>query len=250
MAGSCNPPLNFVANGPPGQLPIAPLDPTPPSFGNSPTFSDTACTLLGADLCSAMDPLSSIDELPDVLTAVDGLTAAADSNLDAILLELDTLLGQQPINDAFDAFSGAQPGATSLLGDVESTAVPALGQVPMVLPDGKATITFGGPPEQGGVAHAGGAQYTLHLPILPVTRGIHGARPLNLTGPNPPFVSFTGMQVETQADGSQAWVALVAINPAAAGQFSGVLYYAVDVTITGISGTLQRTFPFEVVIEP
>jgi hypothetical protein len=250
MANTCNPPLQFVANGPAGSAFPPPLDPTPPSFTPSPTFSAQACDLLGSELCSAMDPLESIDLLPDVLTAVDGLTAAADANLDAILLELDTVLGQQPINDAFDSFSGAQPGATSLLGDVENTAVPAIGQVPMVLPDGQATITFGGSPATGGVPTAGSAQYVLHLPLLGVNPGIHSLTVNNFSGPNPPFGGVQPTPAQEVVNGKLMYVALVTVNPAVAGTFTGTVYYLVNVTISGITGTLQRQLPFQVVVEP
>jgi hypothetical protein len=122
----------------------------------------------------------------------------------------------------------------------------------MVLPNGGATITFGGPPETGGVAHAGGAPYTLHLPVIVHSAASRNARALALVGPNPPFVGVetgTGpLSVETLASGQTWWVAHIRINPAHAGNFQAGLSYQVDVTIAGISGTLQRTLPFEVVI--
>lgn len=198
-----------------------------------------------------MDPLSALDELPTLADVVDGFTAAGDANLDAILLELDQL-GHEQVSQAFDDFAGAQPGATSLVGGVEGVAVPSLGVVPMVLPNGQATITFGGAPGAGGVPTAGSPQYTLHLQVLGVNPGVHQVRALSLVGPDPPFLGVqTGLgplAVETGADGKQYWVALVGINPAVAGQFTATLYYAADVTLTGSSGTVQRTLPFEVVV--
>lgn len=250
---ACNPPLNFVDNGAPGSAFPPPLDPTPPTINNSPTFTDTASSILD-DLATDADGFdSAVSDASALVEAIDVLAAASDSQLALILEELDSVVGQQPINDALDAFDGAQPGATALLGDVSGIATPALGQVPMVLPNGAATITFGGPPEQGGPATAGAAPYTLHLRVLRAGPGGIPPRALELTGPNPPFVGVeTGlgpMLRETESDGSTWWVAPVLINPTQAGQYTAVLYYALDATIAGISGTFQRTLPFEVVVE-
>ena len=130
----CSPPLNFVQNGAAGSAFPPPLDPTPPQFGPpSPTFEESACSLLGQDLCGGMDPISAIDELSALVDSIDALTSAADANLDAILLELDQL-GQDQVSKAFDDFAGAQPGAEQLVAGVTGLALPALGTVPLTLP--------------------------------------------------------------------------------------------------------------------
>ena len=249
----CAPALNFVANGPAGSLPITPLDPNDvPTIPNSPTFSQTACGLLG-DLCTAMDTISAVDDLAALADSIDALALASDSQLTLILEELDSVVGTSDAEQAYSDFAGAQPGATSLLGGVSGIPLPAVGAVPMTLPNGQATITFGGPPEQGGPAVAGSAAYTLHLPVLRAGPGVRGVSAQALAGPNPPFVGVetgTGpMSVETLADGTRWWVARVLINPASAGQFTATLYYAADATLAGLSGVFQRALPFEVVVE-
>lgn len=245
----CNPPLQFVSNGAAGSAFPPPLDPTPPQFGPpSPTFEESTCSLLGADLCAGMDPISAIDELDGLVNAIDALTTAADSQLDAILLELDQL-GQDKVDQAFDDFSGAQPGAESLLGGVESIAVPQLTSLSMLQPDGGATVVLGGPPEQGGVAHAGGAPYTYHLRLLAVGGGIHNVAANGGSGANPPFAGFGPVVEETGTDGKQYWVYHVQINPQQKGTYTAQAQYLVNLTITGVSGTIQRTTTFQVVIE-
>lgn len=248
----CHPPLNFVANGSSGSAFPPPLDPSDvPLNTQQPTFSQVACETLVSE-CDQPDPISAIDELPAIADTIDALAAASDSQLAAILDELDSVVGTNDQEQAFSDFAGAQPGAEQLVGGVAGVDVPAAGQIPMVLPNGAATITFGGPPAQGGPAVAGSAQYTLHLRVLAVGAGVHQVRALELTGPNPPFVGVetgTGpLAIETGPDGKQYWTALVLINPAAGGQFTAVLYYAADVTLTGLTGTVQRTLPFEVVV--
>ncbi len=132
---------------------------------------------------------------------------------------------------------------------MKGLVTPALGTGPLTLPNGSATVTFGGSPTTGGVPTAGDPEYTLHLPVLAAGPGVRDVKALNLGGPNPPFVSAgQGFAVE-QVNGKPMWVALITINPAAKGQFTGVLYYSVNVTITGISGTVQRQMPIEVVVQ-
>jgi hypothetical protein len=246
----CTPALNFVQNGAAGSAFPPPMDPANvPVLENKPTFEETACSLLGQDLCSGMDTISSIDELSALVDTIDTFSTAADSQLDAILLELDQL-GHDQVNNAFDAFSGAQPGAESLLGGVTQLALPALGQIPMVLPNGAATITFGGPPETGGVVHAGAPDYVLHVPLIGALGGTHNVDADGADGPNPPFTSFGPAVRETLANGEQWWVYLVHVHPAHAGNFTAVLHYLANVTITGITGTLKLSKPIEVVIEP
>jgi hypothetical protein len=245
----CNPPLNFVSNGAPGSAFPPPLDPTPPSFGPpSPTFEESACSLLGPDLCGGMDPISAIDELSALVDSIDALTTAADANLDAILLELDQL-GQDQVSKAFDDFTGAQPGATSLLAGVEGIAAPQLGTLALVQPDGSAPVIFGGPPEQGGAAHAGAAPYIYHLKLALVNQGVQNIDADGGDGPDPPFAGFGPVVIETGADGKEYWVYHVTINPKTPGTFIGQAKSLWHVTITGITGTIQRTNNFQVVIQ-
>lgn len=245
----CNPPLQFVSNGAPGSAFPPPLDPTPPQFGPpSPTFEESACSLLGPDLCSGMDPISAIDELSGLVDAIDGLTTAADANLDAILLELDEL-GQDQVSKAFDDFSGAQPGAMSLLGDVTGVALPMLGQVPIVGPGGVDVVTFGNAPAQGGTAAAGAAPYVLHHPIPFAFDPARLSGQAHLAGPDPPFVKLEGFHQDNPAAGLTGWAALVQINPAAAGSYSATLTYKLGVTITGINTIVSYTVGITVVVQ-
>lgn len=245
----CTPPLNFVSNGAAGSAFPPPLDPTPPQFGPpSPTFEESTCSLLGADLCAGMDPISAIDELDGLVNAIDALTTAADSQLDAILLELDQL-GQQQVSDAFDAFAGAQPGAMSLLGDVTNIALPTLGEIPITSPTGQAVVTPGAPPTAGGIATAGSAPYVLHHPIpfaFDPARLVGGPQ---LTGPNPPFVRVAGFNLDDPAKGVGGWAALIEINPAHAGNFAGTLSYSLAITFTGISTIIKYSLGVTVVVQ-
>ena len=96
---------------------------------------------------------------------------------------------------------------------------------------------------------AGSAEYVLHLPVIAAGPGVHSVAVTNLTGPNPPFVTAGQGFVQETVNGRPMWVALITINPAARGAFTAVLYYDASVTITGISGTLHRTLPFQVVVQ-
>lgn len=245
----CTPALSFVANGPAGKLPIAAPDPEPPAIPNSPTFSQQACDLLGAELCGAMDPISSIDELPAALDAVDALTAAADANLDAILLELDTVVGQGQVDQAFTDFAAAQPGAQTLLDEGAAVTLPTLGAVPLVTPGGVASISPGAPPEQGGIAPAGGAPYVLHFPVPLSPSGPGLLIESHLDGPNPPFVSLEGFDTEINAAGKEQSFALININPAAAGTWNGQVAWKQNITITGIKTVVDAIIPVTVVIQ-
>jgi hypothetical protein len=245
----CNPPLNFVANGAAGSAFPPPLDPTPPQFGPpSPTFEESACSLLGPDLCGGMDPISAIDELDGLTNAIDALTTAADANLDAILLELDQL-GHDQVNQAFDDFAGAQPGAQSLLGGVEGIAAPQLGTLSLLQPSGGATVVLGGPPSQGGVAKSGGAPYTYHLQLATVRPGIINIDADGGHGPNPPFASFGPVVQEADTTGKLWWVYLVQINPQQPGTYTAQAQYLFHGTIGGVTGTLTLTKVFQVVIQ-
>lgn len=245
----CNPPLNFVSNGAAGSAFPPPLDPTPPQFGPpSPTFEESACSILGQDLCGGMDPISSIDDLAGLVDSIDALTSAADANLDAILLELDQL-GQDQVSQAFDDFSGAQPGAESLLGGVTNIALPALGEIPISSPTGQAVVTPGAPAAGGGIAAAGSAPYVLHHPIpfsFDPQRLVGAAQ---LTGPNPPFVKVAGFNLDDPAKGAGGWAALIEINPAQAGSFAGTLTYSLAITFTGINTIIKYSLGITVVVQ-
>jgi hypothetical protein len=245
----CTPALNFVQNGAAGSAFPPPMDPANvPVLENKPTFEETACSLLGQDLCSGMDPISSVDELSALVDTIDGLSTAADSQLDAILLELDQL-GHDQVQTAFDDFSGAQPGAESLLGDVTSVALPALGTVPIVAPDGSPVVTFGAPPTQGGNATSGAAPYVLRHPIPFAFDPARLVGPAVLTGPNPPFVKLDGFHQDTPAQGVRGWVALIEINPARVGSFSATLAYSLAITLTGINTIVKYAVAVLVVVQ-
>jgi hypothetical protein len=249
MAG-CKPPIvpyNLTGST------AAPLIPTLDPGGFTPDTTDPGFAKLAADtlgdLASAADGWdSAVQDTEGGITGLEELATAADADLAAILLLLDQ---QDPaaIGGQIDDFAGAQPQGEQLLGDVTGVSVPALGALALTYPNGSASLTFGGPPETGGVVHAGDPQYELHLQLVPAGPGIHNVTPTGLDGPNPPFGGIDHIGLEAGADGRQYWVAVVLINPAAAGQFTGTVKYDADVTITGISGTAHRTFPFEVVIE-
>lgn len=195
-----------------------------------------------------MDPIDSIDALDGLVTAIDGLTTAADSQLDAILLELDQL-GQDKVNQAFDDFAGAQPGAMSLIGDVTGVALPALGEIPISSPTGQAIVTPGAPPSGGGIAPAGAAPYVLHHPIPFNFDPARLVGPAQLTGPNPPFVKLNGFTQDTPAAGGRGWSADIEINPARAGSYPATLAYSLAVTLAGINTIIKYSVGVTVVVQ-
>ena len=249
MAQPCHPPVNFVANGGSGSAFPPPLDDAePPLTSQEPPFTQIACTTLASE-CDHPDPISAIDELTAITDTIDVLAAAADSQLATILQELDTVVGTAEHEQAFTDFAGAQPGATSLLGDVASVPVPELGKLALVLPSGQSAITLGGTPEEGGPVKAGSAPYTLHLPIAHAG----GAGPAFYAdggqGSNPPFTGFGPMAVEQGPDGLLWYVFHVGINPVHAGTFTGAVEYHVTTTIAGFTGTFHLTKLFQILVE-
>ncbi len=249
MSSKCTPPLQFVQNGPAGSAFPPPLDPNDvPHVDTQPTFEQTACTVLGAGLCSAMDPISAIDELPALADAVDVLTTAQDANLDAILLELDQL-GEKQVNDAFDAFSAAQPAAEGMVMDVQKLQLPALGSVPLVNPSGQVQVNLGAAPSQGGAAAAGGAPYVLHVPLAWRPGSASNVTFVSLTGPDPPIAGFAGLAEEPDAQGTVRYTALIHISPAHAGAFNGVVHVKATVTVAGVTMTVTNNVPFTVIVE-
>jgi hypothetical protein len=130
-----------------------------------------------------------------------------------------------------------------------ANALVPLKPIALILPNGSPGVVLGGPPSQGGPASAGGAPYVRHLPLVPVGPSVHNIDADGGTGPNPPIVSYGPVVQETQPDGRVWWVYLVHINPAKAGTFTGVAQYLMNLTITGITGTLTRTLPFQVFIQ-
>lgn len=245
----CNPPLNFVQNGPAGSAFPAPLDPTDvPATDTNPGFGDLASSFL-----DALDPATDgSDQLEsDAAAAVDLLDtigAGLDATLDTILLLLDQAQ-PQPVNDALAAFASAQPGAEGFVGDVAGVAVPALGQVPIIGPGGSTVITPGAPPEQGGVAPTGGAAYVLRYPVPYVLGAPHAIDTSRLTGPNPPFAALQGYELGTDAAGRRQVYALIEINPAQAGTFNGTITAQVAITVTGAGGVVDVTVPVTVVVQ-
>lgn len=195
-----------------------------------------------------MDPISAIDDLDGLVTTIDGLTTAADSQLDAILLELDQL-GHDQVNQAFNDFAGAQPGAEQLLGGGDALLVPVVGSVALLQPNGEASVVLGGPPEAGGVAHAGAAAYTRHLALSPVAGNVQNVAADGGDGPDPPFAQWGPVVQELGPDGRTWWVYHVGINPAHAGTFTGTARYQVHATIAGITGTFHLTRVFQVVVQ-
>lgn len=245
----CTPALNFAANGNAGSAFPAPLDPSDvPHIEQEPTFEHTACSLLGADLCSSMDEISSIDELGALVDSIDTLSTAADAALDTVLLELDQL-GQDQVGHTFDAFSAAQPGAENLLGGVATIAAPAMVPVPLVTPDNVVQISPGAPPEYGGIATAGGPGYVLHQVAAHGWVGQPAPEFVGFEGPNPPFAGFAGFAVEPTPDGLHRSYLLLNINPTQAGTFTAQVGYRVAFTIAGNTGTLRVVQPVTVIVQ-
>ena len=245
----CNPPLNFVSNGAPGSAFPPPLDPSDvPSIDTNPGFGDLASSFLdpldpatdGSDQI-ASDAAAAVDTLDTIGTGM-------DATLDTILLLLDQAQ-PQPVDDALGAFQGAQPGAEGFVGDVTGVSVPAERSLALVQPDGSAAVVFGGPPEQGGAAHAGAAPYIYHLRLAAVGLGVHNIDANGGDGPDPPFAGWGPVVIETGADGKDYWVYHVTINPTTPGTFIGQAKSLWNVTITGITGTINRTTNFQVVIQ-
>jgi len=247
---ACNPPLNFVPNGAPGSALPPPLDPNDvPNFIPSPTFSQTACTLLGADLCAAMDPISAIDELPALADEVDALALAADENLDGILLALDSLDGNAAVQTASDTFGSDQGGIDNLVAQVDPSALPALADIPLIDPSGQAQTILGGSPITGGAPNAGDPAYVLHVP-LSRSAALAGAPTIDgLDGANPPFVGVQGVQRGGDGENRALWYAYVEIDPASSGEFTATLQWHGTVSITGITGQMQVAQPFSVAVQ-
>jgi hypothetical protein len=233
------------------KLLIDPLDLSQftPDTTSNPGFTDLATSALGD---SASDADGWDDAVSDGLGLVDALdraTAAMDADLDAILAllaESDTGAAEQHLVD----YQATIPAGEQLVSDAGALSAPELRPLALVEPAGQATITLGGPPEQGGVPKAGGQPYTLHLALLGTRGGIHNVDADGGSGPNPPFAGFGPVVKETGADGIERWTYLVQINPQTPGTYTGVAQYQVNLTITGITGTITRTLPFQVVISP
>jgi hypothetical protein len=235
------------------RLLIQPLDLsqfTPDEQTRNPGFGD----LVNSELAGIADDTDGVDqEITAVLGLVDLLDAAGaaqDADLDAILALLD-LAQPGHVDQAFNDFAGAQPGAEGFVAGVTSIAVPTIERVPMVAPNGQSVITIGAPPEQGGTAKAGAPQYTLLLPLPLFVPAVHAITPLNLGGPNPPFVGIESIELLPDASGQRKYTIRVLINPARAGSFNAVVYYSVNIDIPGFGGaaTIQRTLPFTVLVE-
>ncbi len=245
----CNPQLNFVANGAPGSAFPAPLDPSDvPSVDQNPGFTDLASSFLDA-LDPATDGSDQLEsDAAAAADALDTIGAAMDATLDTILLLLDQAQ-PQPVNDALDAFAGAQPGAEGFVSDAAGVGVPAIGPMPIVGPTGETVVNLGAPPAQGGAASSGAEPYVLHVPV-PGNPCAPGALEASwLEGPSPPFAALNGFDAETNSAGRQQCFALLQINPATAGTFSGSIHYRTAMTITGISTTVDFVVPVTVVVQ-
>jgi hypothetical protein len=232
------------------KLLIEPLDLSQftPDTTSNPGFTDLATSALGD---SASDADGWDDAVSDGLGLVDALdraTAAMDQDLDAILLllaESDTGAAEQHLVD----YQSTIPAGEQLVADAQGLSAPALEPLALVQPNGQASVTFGGPPEGGGVVGAGAAPYVRHLLLFGVGPGVHNVDADGGDGPNPPFTSWGPVVQETQPNGRQAWVYLININPAQAGTFTGIARYQANITITGITGTFHLTKVFQVVVE-
>lgn len=242
----------------PPPLGIAPSSLAPPAFVTTPTYTDLLNETLG-------DTASAFANMDSIVAALTAESAAFEADViaeDATLASLDVLIatldiglpdtGPAPPIDptlsypAVDGYAATQGGAVT----AKMAALTPLSTVPLVTPIGTQTITLGGPPSQGGSAHAGDPPYTLHFP-LPGP----GAFAANLafdsfTGPNPPFTGFDGFVVEPGPLGPLQNTALLAINPVAAGTFTATLKFEGDVVITGISGHVVATQSVVIIVLP
>ncbi len=247
---ACNPPLNFVPNGPPGKLPIAPVDPSPPLLNNQPTFTDLATSLLD-DLATGADGFDSEVALAGAAQdAIDAAQAAADASLETILLLLDDATDMGAIDSAANDFAGDQPGAQALAQGVAGEVVPSPGQLPLVTPSGQVAVNLGAPPEQGGATHATAASYLLHVPLAwtPATASNVGL--VGLDGTNDVVLGVDSIVVEPDASGTQRYTVLIRINPVTAGTYNGVVHVRATVNFTGIAATVTNNVPFTVIVEP
>jgi hypothetical protein len=249
MAG-CKPPIapyNLTGST------AAPLIPTLDPGAFTPDTADPGFTKFAED---TLQDLATPDDgwdgaVADTeagVTTLESVSTLLDADLDAILLllaETDPSSSDQALLD----FAGDQPTAQSLLDGVSGVTVPDLGMVPLVLPNGAASVTFGGAPETGGVVAAGSAPYTRHLQLLAVTPAIHNVDADGGSGPNPPFASWGAVVQEPDATGKLWWVYLVEIDPQAAGTFTGTAQYQVNLTIAGVTGTAKRSLVFQVVVQ-
>lgn len=244
----CSPPLQLVQNGPTGNLPVQPLDPTPPTIPNSPTFTDVANGFL-AGLCMVGDPCDTATA--DATTAAGAVEAAGiemDATLDTILELLDSIDATTTVQSLEDVFTSDQAGIDSLLGQADPSLLPALAPLALVDPSGTGTTTYGGSPTTGGVPTAGSPAYQLQV-VLPRQASYIGApQGASLSGPNPPFTGLQGFQQVPNPAGGTQWVALIGINPAADGSFTATLSYTVPVSITGIQGLMNVSLPINVVV--
>lgn len=234
-----------------GPLGITAVSLPPLQLTNSPTFTeilnetlsgaDTALADIDAKLAEITQIQAALEaELPGMISDVDEIDAAT-AGIDEIQWgSPEPDLG--PVTDYLTAQRDAITSTIASGGDIPALA--------LTLPNGGSAITFGGPPEQGGAVVAGSAPYTLHLPIVGVNAGIHGVSVNNLSGPNPPFVSAQQGSAQETVKGAPMYVALVTINPTQAGSFTGTVYFLVDITIAGATGTVQRQLTFQVVVTP
>lgn len=224
---------------------------TPPT---GPTFDPNTYQNLVRDTLAPGE--AELDGLQEQIDAMRALTATAELDIAGWISDLDELDAalsdfgdiewgspEPDLGPVTDYVTGQRDALSNAAGLVQPPA-----PLTLVQPSGQAVITLGGPPSQGGVATAGGPPYTLHLKLFAVGGGIHNVDADGGSGPNPPFAGFGPVVQETLADGKTYWVYHVQINPQTPGTFTGVAQYIVNVTITGISGTITRTIPFQVVV--
>ena len=245
----CNPPLNFVPNGPPGKLPIAPVDPSPPLLNNQPTFTDLATSLLD-DLATAGDGFDSEVALAGTAQdAIDAAQAAADASLETILLLLDDATDMGAIDSAANSFAADQPSVQQMAQGVAGELVPSPGQLPLVTPSGQVAVNLGAPPEQGGGTPAGAASYLLHVPLAWQPALASGVGLLGIDGVNDVILGVDSIVVAPDAQGVERYTALVRINPVRAGAFNGTLHVAANVNFLGSVVRVTNNVPFTAIVE-
>jgi hypothetical protein len=234
----------------PGPLGIVHLKIAPPKFNQAPTFTDllhAAKLDTGEQSATIFGQLAQMSAIQAALDLDLGNMVGDLAGIDGLLNDLANIQWGSPEPD-FQPITDYVTGQRDALTGGADSLIP-IKPLPLVLPDGQAGVVFGGPPGTGGVAGAGAPQYVRHLPIQKVIPSWHSVLADGGSGPNPPFVSFGPVIQETQPNGELWWVYLVTIDPSQPGTFTGVAQYIVNITITGITGTLTRTIPFQVVVQ-
>jgi hypothetical protein len=228
---------------------IIPTPPEGPTFDPQEYQKLVATTLAPGQ--AELDALqASIDELRALTKVAELDVPNWVSDLDEADLAIsafDTLDwgSPEPDLDTPTAYLAAQHNASVALAN-GITGPPPLS---LLQPSGGAVVVLGGPPSQGGVAHAGSPPYTYHLQLFTVRADIVNVDADGGNGPNPPFASFGPVVKETAPDGKLWWVYLIQINPQTPGTYTAQAQYLSHGTFFGITGNLRSTKVFQVVIQ-